>query len=309
MSTIIFQCNEIDTKIIKCKLEEKMEDVCRRYAKEINKDINRIDFFSNNKELNKSMKVAEFISLNPKKEIFAELNFFDMEPDNGEYSLSGCSHGGIAFDNISECPRQILFLNKVPNMETNIEKIMMLCKLTPDMLDERGNKTPSEWSQTPKKRGGFNYYPPTNNWIGLGLKVWNEYDNGNNDWISKDNNPNEWAVAYHGTSFNAIRSICQKDGKFFSNFNEGACRQKYKNFMNANTKSQNFYKKCGEGTYVSPNFGYSAHYASYGDKVLLMCRVNPNKIRIPQGQSKEIDWITDGTRNTIRPYRILIELK
>jgi len=212
MSTITFQCNEIDTKIIKCKLEEKMEDVCRRYAQEINKDINRINFFSNNKELNKNMTVAEFNSLNPKKEIFAELNSLEMEPDNGEYSLSGGGHDGIAFT------RKILFLNKVPNMERKIEKIMMLCKLTPDMLDERGNKDPSKWSQIPQKRGGFNYYPPTNNWIGIGLKVWDEYDNGNNDWISKDNNPNEWAVAYHGTSYNAVRSICQKGGKFFSIF-------------------------------------------------------------------------------------------
>ena len=40
-----------------------------------------------------------------------------------------------------------------------------------------------------------------------------------------------------------------------------------------------------------------------------MCRVNPNKIRIPKGAYEEIDWITDGTRNTIRLYRILVELK
>ena len=36
-----------------------------------------------------------------------------------------------------------------------------------------------------------------------------------------------------------------------------------------------------------------------------MCRVNPNKVRIPNPKI----WITDGTRNDIRPYRILINLK
>ena len=40
-----------------------------------------------------------------------------------------------------------------------------------------------------------------------------------------------------------------------------------------------------------------------------MCRVNPNKIRIPQGLYEKNEWITDGTRESIRPYRILIELK
>ena len=38
-----------------------------------------------------------------------------------------------------------------------------------------------------------------------------------------------------------------------------------------------------------------------------MCRVDPNKIRIPKGFEEE-EWITDGTRNTVRPYRILIKL-
>lgn len=39
-----------------------------------------------------------------------------------------------------------------------------------------------------------------------------------------------------------------------------------------------------------------------------MCRVNPNRIRIPQGIYEKEEWITDGTRNTIRPYRILINI-
>ena len=39
-----------------------------------------------------------------------------------------------------------------------------------------------------------------------------------------------------------------------------------------------------------------------------MCRVNPNKLRIPE-QYGEDEWITDGTRNSVRPYRILFDLK
>jgi len=40
-----------------------------------------------------------------------------------------------------------------------------------------------------------------------------------------------------------------------------------------------------------------------------MCRVNPKRIRIPQGKYEIEDYITDGNKSSIRPYRILIELK
>ena len=75
------------------------------------------------------------------------------------------------------------------NMENIfIKKVLVACKLTKDILDERGNKDPSGWPKSPQTRGGFNYYPPNYNWVGFGLKVWSQYDNGNNDWIAKDNN-------------------------------------------------------------------------------------------------------------------------
>ena len=84
------------------------------------------------------------------------------------------------------------------------------------MLDERENKDPSEWSIPPKIRGGFPYFTPTNNWIGVALKVLDEYNNGKNDWIEKDKNKNEWTISYLGRSFAAARPICQKGGKFFN---------------------------------------------------------------------------------------------
>ena len=55
-------------------------------------------------------------------------------------------------------------------------------KLSPDILDERGNREN-------KKRGGFVYIPPKD-LKGFGLKVWWKYDNGNNDW-AYNGNPNE----------------------------------------------------------------------------------------------------------------------
>ena len=65
------------------------------------------------------------------------------------------------------------------------------------------------------KRGGIDYNPLDNNWIGFRLKVLGEYDD-NDYWIDCHNNPNEWAVAYHVTSVKAVKSICSKNAKFWS---------------------------------------------------------------------------------------------
>ena len=81
--------------------------------------------------------------------------------------------------------------------------------------------------------------------------------------------------------------------------------QKCKDYLNVNKKSQNEYKKCGEGAYFSPNFEYAT---AYSRGVIIMCRVNPNKLRIPSGPNEKNIWIIDGTRNTVRPYRILFQL-
>ena len=101
------------------------------------------------------------------------------------------------------------------------------------MLDSRGNKE-SEWKEN-EKRGGYPYIPPKG-WKGYGLKVMDAYDNGNNDWIAKDGNPNEWAVAYHGigsklgsTVEDATRLI------FMGGFKSGE-GQVYKDAINDNPK-------------------------------------------------------------------------
>ena len=57
---ITFLSTEIDTKIIKCNLNEKMKDVCNRYTKEVNKNIKRLIFFSDGQKLIKKLSVNEF---------------------------------------------------------------------------------------------------------------------------------------------------------------------------------------------------------------------------------------------------------
>ena len=37
-------------------------------------------------------------------------------------------------------------------------------------------------------------------WFRYGLKVFDKYDNGKNDWLSYDNRLGEWCIAYLGLS-------------------------------------------------------------------------------------------------------------
>ena len=180
--------------------------------------------------------------------------------------------------------------------ETNI---ISACELTPDMLDSRGNQF-QNWAPKNSKRGNLDYFPPGNNWVGYGLKVLGEYKDGD-DWIGKDGNPKEWAVAYHGTSEKAVKPITEK--QFHSKRSEGAPRQLYEEYENVNKYSKQKYKKCGQGAYSSPKLDIAEGYG----KVVIMCRVNPKLVRMPKSNEKEI-WITDGTKNTIRPYRILYKM-
>ena len=184
------------------------------------------------------------------------------------------------------------------------KNIMGACKLSLDMLDSRGNQSPNNWAKKGSKRGGIDYNPPDNNWIGFGLKVLGEYDD-NDYWVDCHNNPNEWAVAYHGTSDKAVKPICSKNGKFWSTKDEGAKRQKCKNNLNKNPQSKGKYNICGEGCYCSPFLDYAEKYSS---GVIFMCRVNPKEYRIPEGEYEKNEWITDGTRNSIRPYRLLYKI-
>jgi hypothetical protein len=199
------------------------------------------------------------------------------------------------------------FANTHPEILYIFKKnILEACKLTLNMLDNRGNRRPDEW---PKNgvRGGMKYFPPDNNWVGYGLRVLNEYEN--NDWIAMNGNQNEWAVAYHGTSEAAVNPICQQYGKFYSTISEGATGQKCKDYENINPLSKLKYPICEEGAYCSPLLEYADYYAKKSkNSVIIMCRVNPNLIRIPKGQYQNDEWITDGTKNSIRPYRLLYKI-
>lgn len=189
--------------------------------------------------------------------------------------------------------------------------IMEGVKLAPNMLDYRGNQTPDGYGRG-QKRGTYDYIPPLG-WKGFGLKVLGKYDNGNDDWIKMDNNPNEWAIAYHGIGRgrNDVEDITRKIAtEEYQKLIKGA-GQGLKDFDDDNHPG----KKIGEGVYCSNDIGYIEKNNLCGNsntqingkkyKMAFMLRVKPDRIRFNKKYPNE--WILDGTTDEMRPYRILLK--
>ena len=178
-----------------------------------------------------------------------------------------------------------------------VEKSILLngCRLNRKMFDSKGDA--KRWSQG-GERGGKPYYPPEG-WIGLGINVWNRYDNQNNDWLDCTGQPGEWSVAYHGMG--GILSPGEKN-------NNNKNRQQFHDSEDKYHKGN----KVGKGICMTPNPKIMEEscstYTIFGrpHKIGIMCRVNPKKIRCPK--ENENYWFINGTDNEIRPYRILIKL-
>ena len=187
------------------------------------------------------------------------------------------------------------------------------CILNKNILDSRGNKEYS-WSKG-QKRGGFDYIPPPEGWKTYGINVLDKYDNGNNDWLSKDGNKNEWAIAYHGIgvkmgsgfTLEKVTNLILKEG-----FKPGH-GQAYAE----DDDERHPGKKVGIGVYCSPDPLVMEEYADCAEtntsvnnrKFIMgfMIRVKPDKIRYSKWRKEY--WVLNGTTDEMRPYRILVREK
>jgi len=185
------------------------------------------------------------------------------------------------------------------------------CKLTNKIFDQKGNNKDPGWG-IGEKRGGFDYIPPIG-WIGYGLSVKNKYDGGNNDWLSYNHPKNEYAIAYF--PIKSYHEDYSEMKKFIGSIaNNNVINDNFQSFYDifADEIDLRSQEKCGSGIYVYQDIEVAEHQASIIDvngiryKVLIMCRVNPNKIRIPQNFPKV--WIVNQNSFEIRQYRILIKI-
>ncbi len=186
--------------------------------------------------------------------------------------------------------------------------VFVACKLAKKMLDSKGNRI-NGWGKN-ETRGGMEYFPPEG-WIGIGLKVLDNYDDGNNEWIDYRHPKGEWCVAYHGVGrgqdSKQVESITGKI--IYGGFKPGE-KQYHENCKNINKKNKNYNgKKVGKGVYCTPKISTAESYSGISEingkkyYTVLMVRVNPNKMRYCADEKDY--WVVDGTADTIRPYRIL----
>ena len=160
-------------------------------------------------------------------------------------------------------------------------------------------------------RGGEPYHRPIG-WQRYGLNMsLLKYEN--NSWLASDGNENEWAVAYYGLRVDRAlyTTLFDTNGKFSPSFKAGmgqvAAKKKDKN-----PKSSEFNKDCGCGHYLSVKAdiaeNHTCNFTINGEKyrVILQCRVNPKKMRKPEGLN---DVIVINRSEDIRPYGILIKLE
>ena len=191
-------------------------------------------------------------------------------------------------------------LKEIKELQTHL---MEDCKLVPRYFDERGNKV-NGWSIN-EKRGNKPYEPPLG-WIGIGLKVLDKYDCGDNNWIEK-NSRDEWCVAYHGimgTNDNVSKQIINHI--ITRGFKEGRGQM-------IQDDDDIFHpgQKVGTGIYFTPSIKIAENYSTalnFGDekyKTVLMVRVKPDKIR--KSAKNDFFWVVNGNSDEVRPYRILFK--
>ena len=157
------------------------------------------------------------------------------------------------------------------------------------MLEPRGNNVGDKKWGINEKRGGEPYIPPIG-WHKYGLRVYDRYDNKNNDWLGYQNKPGEWCTGY-----------CPVTG----------INKKIEQTYEDDDDIKHPGKKVGVGVYCTPQPKTMEDSTEEIDingskyKIGFMIRLHPNRIRCPK--SKNDIWVVNGNDDEFRPYGILIK--
>ena len=197
--------------------------------------------------------------------------------------------------------------NDINNNKINIDKLNNQQILNTNKFDTFGNTPIRNWSVN-QKRGGEDYIPPIG-WDGYELKVKGKYDNGDDTWLEGRDKKGEYSIAYFGLSNVHVKN------KTFEQLLEYDFQKLFKKCSQQTYQNDNDMRNpgniCGSGVYLFQDPTIAENAAEIVDlgglkyKLLLMCRVNPKKIRQPEGFKK--CWILNPSDYEIRPYRILLK--
>jgi len=245
--------------------------------------------------------------------------------DENKFIFTDLHYGSIAvyvvfLDKTIEEEKQILAeLKKIDVIIKIYEKpIIEVIQISPEILDKKGNRYKG-WGIN-EIRGGEKYLAPIKDWFGIGLKVRDKFDNGDNSWLGYKNKEGEYSIAYIGinnlynNNDNNKVQILEDIGTLIKS-TDCLKTKLYVNDINIKKKIENNQiitekeEKCGDGVCVFQNPDYAENGSGYIDvpgyqiKIMLMCRVNPIHIRQPKSFTE--CWIVNP--GEIRPYRILIK--
>ena len=249
-------------------------------------------------------------------EMYKEKIANKLKIDKKRIILKDVKHGSLKvtfslIDQTSNEDRTISRLNDLDDV-IEIEKRVMIDEilLSPDVLDPKGDRY-SGWG-VDEKRGGEKYIPPIG-WIGIGLKVLDKYEN--NNWLSYSGIDGEYSIAYYG-----LHNYLNDKDEMVSDLNDVIVDIRKviseRSFQDENDMRHSgflglFRKNCNGGVCLFQDPAYAENCAGIFRlngieyKILLMCRVNPKKIRQPVKHNKF--WILNPTPDEIRPYRILLK--
>ena len=195
-------------------------------------------------------------------------------------------------------------LNKLYEVKLLSDKFLCYeCHIPKKFFDFRGN-TVNPNSSNNLIRGTEKYDPPYG-WIGIGLNVLDEYDNGNNDWLMNNTKSSEWAIAYRGISPNYQSYKINQLLKYIitkKDLNNAIST------INEKTNDKRNWGKVGKGIYLTPNIRIAEKYTKIISinnkkyKVLFMARVYIKGIREPENN---YFWVLNN--ENIRIYRILFK--
>jgi len=219
-----------------------------------------------------------------------------------------------------------------------LHPFLKAASISEKMIDIEGNRDFTYLCNT-FTRGGYDYKQP-GGWKGYGINVSKKYDNNDDSWLAMDNNPKEWAVAYHGiregdlTIIQAAGRIIDPDkipdvdSRSLQQINGEAQQingkplqtsknqlipgnnQFWENSSNENKKTQHLHRKVpAKGIYCTPDISIAKGYA--GDvkiekkkyKLVLMLRIRPESITYPK--TVPSFWVIEKPAD-VRPYRILL---
>mmetsp|Transcript_98204 Transcript_98204/g.168944 ORF Transcript_98204/g.168944 Transcript_98204/m.168944 type:complete len:350 (-) Transcript_98204:68-1117(-) len=176
-----------------------------------------------------------------------------------------------------------------------------------EFFDFRYNVDYRDWDGPEKEtRGGVVYNYPKG-WKRFAVRVKNRFGN-DNSWLRLDGNDGEWAVAYHGTTYEALVPILEGGLK-------AGRAQVYEKKKDART-GQNI----GRGIYCTPSMSVAQAYASsrtgegcfslHGHNALFVvtCRIKPSAIKRCQDENKDSGayWVINDV-DDIRPYGVLVK--